>query len=415
VSCNGYFEPAVNCTLTIDGNMINSSIINTAGNYSFDENVSDGEHSWSITCTDKAGWQTTSETRRLIIDTSAPKIELISPANNSYVKTNATFRWNASDLTNITCNLSIDGEINQTLAGSGGGAQSFLANVPGLAEGLHNWSVTCWDEFSHSNASETLYFEVDAQEPQVMIIQPSLNDSNNGSYSGVGSLTILFNFTASDNKATNLSCSYVVNGETSNVNLVNGSYYEFNKTFTRTGSYMWIVKCYDLAENEGSANASFSLTISSAGGSSSGGGGSRGGGGRSYYCSPSWQCSEWSACVNGKQTRSCVDLNNCGGIPPVTERSCEVNQTNQTVSESIKEGEEKGGGGEEGEGGMSVSGSEGIGITGGVVGALKKSWIPLVIIAGIVVIGYSFSLLLKLRKPPLASKIKFYKSIPQQL
>ncbi|MEM1535484.1 MAG: hypothetical protein QXO56_03140, partial [Candidatus Pacearchaeota archaeon] len=173
----GNFTPAINCSLYLNGEIKNSTVVNASNNatlnltlsYNFSE---DGIHSWSITCTDKAGWQATSETRRLIIDTSAPKIELISPANNSYAKTNATFRWNASDLTNITCNLSIDGEINQTLAGSGGGAQSFLANVSGLAEGLHNWSVTCWDEFSHSNASETLYFEVDAQEPQVMIIQP---------------------------------------------------------------------------------------------------------------------------------------------------------------------------------------------------------------------------------------------------
>ncbi len=29
-------------------------------------------------------------------------------------------------------------------------------------------------------------------------------------------------------------------------------------------------------------------------------------------CVESWECSEWSACVNGEQTRSCFDSNSCG-------------------------------------------------------------------------------------------------------
>lgn len=41
-------------------------------------------------------------------------------------------------------------------------------------------------------------------------------------------------------------------------------------------------------------------------------------------CTPSWSCGSWSSCINGRQTRSCTDRNNCGtnsGKPP-TSRSC---------------------------------------------------------------------------------------------
>ena len=31
-------------------------------------------------------------------------------------------------------------------------------------------------------------------------------------------------------------------------------------------------------------------------------------------CTESWSCLSWSSCVNGNQTRKCVDLNNCGAI-----------------------------------------------------------------------------------------------------
>lgn len=58
-------------------------------------------------------------------------------------------------------------------------------------------------------------------------------------------------------------------------------------------------------------------------------------------CVPSWQCSEWSTCSGGTQTRTCEDLNNCGvsctGQPEcVTSQTCEP----QTCGNNIKEGTE---------------------------------------------------------------------------
>ena len=44
-------------------------------------------------------------------------------------------------------------------------------------------------------------------------------------------------------------------------------------------------------------------------------------------CTPNWSCGDWSQCVNGKQTRTCTDLNNCGNISskPVEIQSCNIN------------------------------------------------------------------------------------------
>jgi hypothetical protein len=41
-------------------------------------------------------------------------------------------------------------------------------------------------------------------------------------------------------------------------------------------------------------------------------------------CMPDWQCSTWSTCVNGQQTRNCTDYNYCGTIEnrPVLSQSC---------------------------------------------------------------------------------------------
>ena len=45
-------------------------------------------------------------------------------------------------------------------------------------------------------------------------------------------------------------------------------------------------------------------------------------------CSPTWECSDWSSCSNGRETRTCIDKWSCGtssGKPPVS-RTCVVEQ-----------------------------------------------------------------------------------------
>jgi hypothetical protein len=60
-------------------------------------------------------------------------------------------------------------------------------------------------------------------------------------------------------------------------------------------------------------------------------------------CTPSWVCGSWQVCVDGSQTRACIDSNECEtqyGIPE-TSRECEtapllvINQTNQTPQPNL--------------------------------------------------------------------------------
>jgi len=47
-----------------------------------------------------------------------------------------------------------------------------------------------------------------------------------------------------------------------------------------------------------------------------------------YYPNYNWNCSAWSECVNGSQTRNCKKVNNCGTTygRPETERICNISQ-----------------------------------------------------------------------------------------
>ena len=60
--------------------------------------------------------------------------------------------------------------------------------------------------------------------------------------------------------------------------------------------------------------------VISTGGNNGGGGG---GGRRTSECVPEWDCTDWSACKpDGKTTRTCTDLNDCGEETPFLERNC---------------------------------------------------------------------------------------------
>jgi pentose-5-phosphate-3-epimerase len=105
------------CNLTING-VVNASNIaslnNTPTNYTVD-NFADGTYYWNVSCVDDANVANTSETRQFIVDTTEPAIALNFPQDNYITKqTEINFTWTTTDNTdtNMTCNLTIDGQVN---------------------------------------------------------------------------------------------------------------------------------------------------------------------------------------------------------------------------------------------------------------------------------------------------------------
>ena len=64
----------------------------------------------------------------------------------------------------------------------------------------------------------------------------------------------------------------------------------------------------------------------------------------SEFCIFNWECSGWSECLNGVQTRECTDANACGTDDgkPLVSQSCDVPEPAETCSDEIKNQDEKG-------------------------------------------------------------------------
>ncbi len=107
------------------------------------------------------------------------------------------------------------------------------------------------------------------------------------------------------------------NGQTLNYLPVPSIIGRYNVTFYANSSNGAIASVIDYFDLVGAQ-------VSTTGGSSGSSGGSGGGSGVTQSCNYNWDCTPWSLCANGLQTRSCVNIGTCTGqeSKPIESMSC---------------------------------------------------------------------------------------------
>jgi len=75
------------------------------------------------------------------------------------------------------------------------------------------------------------------------------------------------------------------------------------------------------------------------GGNSPSGNNNNNGGGLIGGCEESWKCEPWSECIDGKKTRDCQEVNNCGTeeLKPLIETNCLETNLNEINSNPVRE------------------------------------------------------------------------------
>jgi hypothetical protein len=121
--------------------------------------LSDGSHRLSVYVeadagTGKSYWD--SETVYFTVETTPPKIKVLSPLNQTYTETSVSLAFKLDKQANWT-SYSIDNEGNVTVTGN--------VSLKGLLNGLHNLTVYANDTYGNMGASETISFTVAVPEP----------------------------------------------------------------------------------------------------------------------------------------------------------------------------------------------------------------------------------------------------------
>ncbi|MFH1710721.1 MAG: tandem-95 repeat protein [Nanoarchaeota archaeon] len=162
------------------------------------------------------------------------------PSKGFFVKEMSNILDDDGDMIKLKCFELIDEVSYGTLVG--------MVDVPLVDEsagrvndGIDSDSASDWKIFE--NPTKGLSNLADVVFPTVDLISPVNNSEVNSSY-------VLFNYTASDNSASRLNCSFFsdVNGSFEKLvsdNIVNGSVGNFNANSVENGEYIWQIKCFD--------------------------------------------------------------------------------------------------------------------------------------------------------------------------
>ncbi|MCX6774328.1 MAG: S8 family serine peptidase, partial [Candidatus Micrarchaeota archaeon] len=146
-----------------------------------------------------------STTQNVTIDTTAPTVSLVSPANSNISSSaNVTLLFNVTDNmgtgTGINCTIYVDGTARGTSSASNGSTMSY--NVSNNPNGVHMWNATCRDAANNTGASASRNFTVDTTNPAISIVSPSQAYYTSGT-------NILINISATD---ANIDSIWFFNG-----------------------------------------------------------------------------------------------------------------------------------------------------------------------------------------------------------
>jgi len=136
------------------------------------------------------------------------------------------------------CNLTVNGNVIRENFAASNNTET-KTTVSGLNETTYYWNVSCWDNATNVNFSETKYFNVWLA-PNITLISPE-----NNNWTGIENQTFYFN--VSDHTGIE-NCSLLLNGRINttkqNNELINNGMNNFTVDYLN-GSYQWAVECYD--------------------------------------------------------------------------------------------------------------------------------------------------------------------------
>jgi uncharacterized membrane protein len=240
--------------------LVSSATTTTSPNFANFTGLADITYFFNATAMNLVGNSNTTPTRNVTIDATPPTVTLNQPANGAgSLPQNITFNFTSVDVLNppTNCTLYVDNVVSGSNSSVANNTRTGIA-VTSIAEGSHNWNVTCRDSLNNLGSSSTQNFIVNvtpllanasaAPNPikggnTIMITASGIDDPNNGTlnfYCTEGSTpnSSYTNCTGGTTTDTSppyaLSCTYAVASDDAlhqaNCRVYDGAYYSTVRT-----------------------------------------------------------------------------------------------------------------------------------------------------------------------------------------
>jgi len=254
-------DSVFSCDLFVDASLTDSDAAvdnNTLTGFTL-SSLSEGAHTWNVTCVDDSGRQGSDE-YTFTIDSVAPEVFLVSPDDSVWDSDGSlTLTYNVTDSGSSisSCSLIINQTVNQTDATIAEDSNQTFS-VSSFGDAQYVWSVNCTDAFSNEGASTERSFTVDSQAPSITLVSPAANYNST-------SQSVDMVFTPLDALAQTMSCSLTVDSQavSSNSSSLNNTQTTLSASSLSEGGHAWNVTCADPASNaQTSATRTFTVDVS---------------------------------------------------------------------------------------------------------------------------------------------------------
>ncbi|MFH0978177.1 MAG: Ig-like domain repeat protein [Candidatus Woesearchaeota archaeon] len=218
---------------------------------------------FNVSVLDKAGNRNRTILRKITLDNTRPKIVygLGTSQNGVFVNRNWIYvnvSVTETNFNNITFYLyNISGLVNRTNYTS----SSFFINFTNLKNTnmVYFYNVTVRDKSGFSNSTVKRNITLDTTLPSVKLLQPSNANITRGN------TNLRFNFSVIDTNIkncslySNFSGAYKLNQ--TNTTVRNGTKTVFKPLTLQSGTYLWNVRCYDMAGNNAFNKTNWTLQV----------------------------------------------------------------------------------------------------------------------------------------------------------
>ncbi|MFH2028391.1 MAG: fibrinogen-like YCDxxxxGGGW domain-containing protein, partial [Nanoarchaeota archaeon] len=166
----------------------------------------------------------------------SPALTLNSPVAETATGTTVNFNWSVDHYESVTCNITVNDSVVASYITSNIGYTS--SEVGGLAEGDHNWSITCNDSYGYKGTSDAKNFTFVITYPQITQNRPT-----NGEI--VATSTVTFNW--SINHSQTVYCNLSVDNSlvASNISSYTSNYTTYGHYGLSVGDHNWSLVCID--------------------------------------------------------------------------------------------------------------------------------------------------------------------------
>ncbi|MBW2966957.1 hypothetical protein KY362_00565 [Candidatus Woesearchaeota archaeon] len=199
----------------------------------------EGEHTWSMTCTDPAGWDGESATWTYSLDKTPPTISMTAPENDSIVADTTMLEFQVTDNHNLWKAYFVFNGTQEEVD------ETFAIDISGWPDGPSEFTVIAEDSVGN-RAEQTYRIIIDRSAPTIELVSPAEGDTSD--------VHVEFVYSVLDDYDDAIDCTVYIDDTGEERHTALSAEETVRTEIVQVGTHRWKVQCVDDAGNSGESD-----------------------------------------------------------------------------------------------------------------------------------------------------------------